>query len=141
MRNRPARLTLAMLLAMAAWPAVPAGASSLPTLLANTKCAHPCTKLLGIYEVRPHDVTLAEAYGGKLVITWSSWTSSAASGSGTATSQGMGGSQTIKVRVRASRVEHGTFTRLTLTTTGSNGKADVETLRLESSGGSPGWTT
>jgi hypothetical protein len=86
-------------------------------------------------------VTLAEAAGGDLALTWSSWTSSAASGSGTATAQGMGGTQTLEVRVRASRVEHGTFTRLTLTTTGSNGKPDVETLRLETSGGSPGWTT
>ena len=133
--------TVATLLVAAAWPAVPAAASSLPTLLANTKCARPCTKLLGIYEVRPREVVLAEAFGGDLVLKWSSWTSSAAIGSGTSTSQSTGGSEKLRVSVRASLVKSGTFTRLTLTATGSNGKPDVETLHLGHAGGSPGWTT
>jgi hypothetical protein len=132
-------LTVTTLLALAAWAAPAACASSLPTLLANTKCEQSCTKVVAIYKVRPHTVILAEAYGGNVVVSWSSWTHAAAAGSGTATSSGMGTTTTTPVNVQASRVRNGTFTRLTLTFTPSSGAPSVEVLHLHV--GQQDWTT
>jgi hypothetical protein len=132
---------VAILLATTAWIVTPAAASPLPTLLANSKCANGCKQLRGVYKVRPHRVVLAEAFGGDLTLSWSSWTRAAASGSGTSVVSGMGSTTTLAVTVRAADVKHGKFTRLTLTATTSSGQQSVERLHLATSGGTPGWTT
>ena len=123
-------LTLAAVLAAAAWLPAQASAGSLPTLLANQKCEHSCAKVVGVYKVRPHTVILAEAAGGDLVVDWSSWTKSAATGSGTTTASGMGTTTTLQVSVRAWRVKRGTFTRLSITDRALTGPSAVETLHL-----------
>ena len=46
----------------------------------------------------------------------------------------MGATTTLNVNVHASRVQHGKFTRLTVTTTASNGAPDVEKLHLTANG-------
>ena len=120
---------LAVLLA-ALWLPAQASAGSLPTLLSKQRCEHSCSKVVGVYRVRPRTVILAEAAGGDLVVDWASWTKSAATGSGTATSSGMGTTTTLQVSVRAWRVRHGTFTRLTITDRALTGPSAVETLRL-----------
>lgn len=124
--------TFVLVLAAAAQSAAPAAASSLPRLWARVN-AHGA----GVYKVRPHTVDLAEAAGGTLTLTWSSWTDSAAEGSGTAVASGMGSSTTLQVNVHASRVRDGKFTRLELTTTGANGQPDIEKLKLTGDG----WST
>lgn len=127
--------------ALAASAAALAAASPLPTLLANTTCSHGCAQLLGVYKVRPHKILLAEAYGGDLTLSWTSWTSSAATGSGTSVSSGMGSATTLAVTVRASDVRHSKFTSLTITATTDSGHRSIERLHLAKSGGTPGWTT
>ena len=123
-------LTLAAVLAAVAWLPAQAAAGSLPTLLSNQRCEHSCSKVVGVYKVRPHTVILAEAAGGNLVVDWSSWTKSAATGSGTTTAEGMGTTTTLQVSVRAWRVRHGRFTRLSITDLQASGPSAVETLHL-----------
>jgi hypothetical protein len=132
-------LTVATLSAAAAgWGAVPASASGLPELLVNSKCGSS-GQCSGVYKVRPQKIELAEAYGGEVTIaTWSAWTGSSATGTGTAVSSGMGNTTTLQVTVTASDVKHGKFTHLTLTTTGSSGSPDVEHLHL-TKGTLPDW--
>jgi len=124
-------LLLATMLAGAAWVAAPAAAKSLPTILTtiNSRGA--------VYKIRPHTLDLAEAAGGTVELTWSSWTRSSATGSGTATASGMGSTTILNVTVKASRVRHGTFTRLSLTTTAANGAPDVERLHVTANGWVP----
>jgi hypothetical protein len=131
---------VATVISVAALSAASASATVVPTLLANSKCSpNGCASLLGVYKVRPHKVFLAEAYGGNLVRSWTAWSSSAATGSGTATSSGMGTTTTDPINVRASRVRHGTFTRLTVTFTPASGPQTTETLHLNAA--NAGWTT
>ncbi len=129
---------LIVLVALAAGAALPAGAAAggLPTLLANTRCAHPCTRLIGEYAVRPSHVVLSEAAGGDLKLHWSSWTSTAATGLGTSTVSGMGQTTVAKIKVRASKPANGRFTRLAITGT-SGGRTFHETLALEHVSSSP----
>jgi hypothetical protein len=130
-------LTLAAALAVAAWLPAPASAHSLPTLLTGLRCeGRSCSKVLAVYKVRPHTVVLAEAYGGTLLVSWSSWAQSVATGSGTTTSSGMGITTTSQVNVRAWRVRSGRFTRLTIT--GRGATAGGETLHLNT--GQAAWT-
>jgi hypothetical protein len=129
--------TLAAAFAVAVWLPASASAGSLPTLLTGLRCeGHACSKVVAVYRVRPHTVVLAEAFGGTLAVTWSSWTRSGATGSGTTTSSGMGITTTSRVDVRAWRVEHDRFTRLTVTNRDATGGG--ETLRLTGQGAS--WT-
>lgn len=125
--------------ATAALFASDASASSLPSLLANTKCAHPCTHLIGIYKVKPATVILADADGGNLSLTWSSWSATSAAGSGTSVVSGMGTTTTSNIEVSASKPKKGHFTDLTITFEESGGTTQVEHLHLGTSGGSP-WT-
>jgi hypothetical protein len=120
---------VATLLALTTWTAAPAMASGQPTLWASVN-----SKGASVYKVRPRTIDLAEAYGGTLTLTWSSWKQSAATGSGDAVASGMGATTTLEVKVHASRVRHDKFTRLTVTTTASNGAPDVEKLHLTASG-------
>ncbi len=115
-----------------------ASAASLPTLLANTRCATPCTKLIGIYKVRPRHVYLIEADGGTLTLYWSSWTTSSASGHGNAHAVGAGTSTQTPLTAKATRVRQGRFTRLTLTFHTKAGTS-VEHLKLASSNAGPAW--
>jgi hypothetical protein len=135
------RRAAVVLAVTAAFFASSAGASSLPSLLANIKCAHPCTHLNGIYKVRPTKVVLSEAAGGNLSLSWTSWTGTSAVGSGTSGVSGMGTTTTTNIEVTASNPKKGHFTRLTITFKESDGTNQVEHLHLETSGGSPGWTT
>jgi hypothetical protein len=120
---------VATLLALTTWTAAPAIASGPPTLWATVNI-----KGASVYKVRPRTIDLAEAYGGTLTLAWSSWTKSAANGSGDAVASGMGATTTLNVKVHASRVRQGKFTRLTVTTTASNGAPDVEKLHLTANG-------
>ena len=129
MRKLGTALMVATLLALPAWVAASAEASGLPTIWATVN-----SKGASVYKVRPRTIDLAEAYGGTLTLTWSSWTKSAANGSGAAVASGMGATTTLNVNVHASRVKHGRFTRLTVTTTASNGAPDVEKLHLTANG-------
>ncbi len=113
-------------------------AGSLPTLLTTTRCATPCSTLLGVYKVRPRHVYLIEANGGMLTLTWSSWTPSSASGHGDAHSVGAGSSTHTPVDAKATRVRHGRFTRLTLTFHVGSHTA-VEHLKLGSTSNGPAW--
>jgi len=122
-------LMIAALLALTALTAAPAAASGLPTIWATVN-----SKGASVYKVRPRTIDLVEAYGGTLTLAWSSWTKSAANGSGDAVASGMGATTTLNVKVHASRVEHRRFTRLTLTTTAANGAPDVEKLHLTVNG-------
>ena len=64
----------------------------------------------GVFKVRPHSVVTDSADGGELDIHWTRWTATSAAGSGT--SHPDHGSYPI--RVQASRVIDGYFTRLTV---------------------------
>ncbi len=134
---RPLIVVLATLSAAAVVPSG-AAAHSLPTLLYNTHCAHPCTTLVGVYGVRPTRVTLDEAAGGDLRLHWSSWTSTAATATGTSTVSGMGQTTVTAITVHASTPLHNRFTRLTITGK-SAGQTFDEGLKLEHVGGSPAW--
>ncbi len=127
------------LTSIAALPAA-AAAHGLPELLTTTRCAHPCTRLIGVYAVRPHVVELSEAAGGELKLRWSSWTATAARGSGTSTVSGMGQTTVASITVRASRPVSGRFTRLELSGK-SGGRTFQETLALTGvGGGAPAFT-
>jgi hypothetical protein len=139
-RKTRSTLMLAAALAVAAWLPAAASARSLPTLLTNVKCeGSSCSKVVGVYKVRPHTVVLAEAAGGTLVVSWSSWTRSDATGSGTTSASGMGITTTLQVNVRAWRVRSGRFTRLTITDREATGPSSVETLHLNAGEGA--WTS
>ena len=84
----------------------------------------------------PQTVELDEADGGELKLHWSSWTASAASGSGTSTVSGMGQKTVTSVRVRASDPVGGRFTHLTLTST-EQGRTFHESLVLRGVGSDP----
>jgi hypothetical protein len=60
------------------------------------------------FKIRPRKVVIVEAYGGELVLHWSSWTRTSASGAGTAYPD----HGHYPIRVLASRVYHGHFMRL-----------------------------
>ena len=137
MTRNPLR-PLVVLVALSAVALMPAGASarSLPTLLFNTRCAHPCTRLIGEYAVRPSHVTLSEAAGGDLKLHWSSWTATAATGAGTSTVSGMGQTTVSSITVHASVPVNGRFTRLAIAGT-SGGRTFHESLKLVHVGGSP----
>jgi hypothetical protein len=139
-RKRRNAIVLAAVLATMASFAVSAFASGLPKLLVAVKCKSPqaCKTLIGVYKVRPAKLILPESYGGTLTITWTSWTTSTATGSGTAGSSGMGVTTIVPIDVSATRVKHGHFTRLTITSTGAT--PSVEKLHLNSHSLS-GWTT
>jgi hypothetical protein len=113
----------------AAASAASAAASPLPRIWASVNSSGAA-----VYKVRPRTIDLAEAAGGTLTLSWSSWTRSAANGAGQAVASGMGTTTTLNVKVHASAVKHGRFTRLTLTTTASNGTPDVEKLHLSADG-------
>jgi hypothetical protein len=113
----------------AAASAASAAASPLPRIWASVNSSGAA-----VYKVRPRTIDLAEAAGGTLTLSWSSWTRSAANGAGQAVASGMGTTTTLNVKVHASAVKHGRFTRLTLTTTASNGTPDVEKLHLSANG-------
>ncbi len=117
-----------------------ASASSLPSLLVNTKCGpHHCRTLVGIFKVRPLKIELSEAAGGEVTVSsWSSWTGASAAGTGTAVSSGMGHTTTLHVDLSASRARNGRFTRLTLTATTASGSPDIEKLHL-TLGSTPAW--
>jgi hypothetical protein len=138
LRHRAALVAVTCLTGLLAFGAAVSSAGVLPTMLANARCAHPCTKLLGVYQVRPHHVYLIDADGGTLTLTWTSWTHSSAAGHGDAHAVGAGTSTHTPVTVKATRVVHGRFTRLALTF--HNGtKTAVEHLKLGASGGGPAW--
>jgi hypothetical protein len=120
---------VATLIALTTSTAAPAMASGQPTLWATVNSSGA-----SVYKVRPRTIDLAEAAGGTLTLTWSSWTKSVANGSGDAVASGMGATTTLSVKVHASRVRHGRFTRLRVTTTASNGAPDVEKLHLTANG-------
>ena len=122
-------LLVATLGVFAAASAAAAAASPLPRIWASVN-----SKGAAVYKVRPRTIDLAEAAGGTLTLSWSSWTRSAANGAGQAVASGMGTTTTLNVKVHASAVKHGRFTRLTLTTTASNGTPDVEKLHLSANG-------
>jgi len=115
-----------------------AGARALPSLLANTRCAHPCSHLVGIYKVRPSTVVLSEAAGGNLKLTWSSWTATSASGSGTSVVSNMGATTTTNIMVVASDPKRGHFQHLAVTFELSSGN-QVAQLHVKTTSGSPGW--
>ena len=128
-------VAIALALAIAALPSA-AFATGLPKLLWNTRCAHPCRRLIGEYAVRPHTVVLVEAYGGNLTLHWSSWTAQSASGSGTSVVSGMGQTTRTPVQVEASEPVDGRFTLLTLKST-EQGRSFHETLVLRGVGSDP----
>ncbi len=133
LRHAHVLAALVAILAAAAWLPAAASAAGLPTLLSGERCVgHPCSTAVAVYEVRPHTVEVAEAYGGTLTLHWSSWTRSAATGSGTSVVSGMGLTTTLPIEVRAWRVRSGRFTRLTITDRQATGPASVETLHLTS---------
>ena len=136
MRRNPFRPLIVLLALSAAVVPAAASASSLPTLLFNTRCAHPCTRLVGEYAVRPRHMTLSEAAGGDLKLHWSSWTATAATGSGTSTVSGMGQTTVSSITVHASVPVHGRFTRLAITGM-TGGRTFHESLKLLHVGGSP----
>ncbi len=138
LRRRAALATVSCCLGVLAAGAAVTSAASLPTLLANTRCATPCTKLVGIYKVRPRHVYLIEADGGTLTLYWSSWTASSASGHGDAHAVGAGTSTQTPLTAKATRVRQGRFTRLTLTFHTKTGTS-VEHLKLATSSGGPAW--
>jgi hypothetical protein len=127
---RAALILGAILAGSAAVTAGPAAARSLPTIYTTIN-----SKGDGVYKVRPHKIILTEAAGGNIVLTWFTWTSSSATGSGTATSSGMGTTTTFNLTVKATRVKHGTFTRLTIQDTSAT--EPPEKLVLTSSGWTP----
>ncbi len=138
LRRRVALVVVTGVTGLLALGAAVSSAGLLPTMLANVHCAHPCTKLLGVYQVRPHHVYLIEADGGTLTLTWWSWTRTTASGHGDSHAVGAGTSTHTPVTVTASRVVHGHFTRLSLTF--HNGtKTAVEHLKLGTNGSGPAW--
>lgn len=136
--RRAALATVCCWLCVLGAGAAATSAASLPTLLANTRCATPCTKLVGIYKVRPRHVYLIEADGGTLTLYWSSWTASIASGHGDAHAVGAGTSTHTPLTAKATRVRHRRFTRLTLTFRIKTGTS-VEHLKLATSDGGPAW--
>lgn len=113
-------------------------AGGAPHLLATDRCAHPCNRLIGVYEVRPRRVEPAELEGGTLNLRWSRWGRRVAVGSGHGRYIGAGASYTYPVEVRARRVRHGLFTRLDLTKT-VEGETSRYTLRLRRKYGEPWW--
>jgi hypothetical protein len=125
-------LIVVTVIVLAASSAAPATASALPRIWATVN-----SKGVAVYKVRPRTIDLSEAAGGTLTLSWSSWTRSAANGAGQAVASGMGTTTTLNVKVHASAVKHGRFTRLTLTTTASNGTPDVEKLHLSANGWIP----
>ncbi len=138
LRRWAALAAVSCCLGVTAVGAAASSAASLPTLLANTRCATPCTKLVGIYKVRPRHVYLIEADGGTLTLYWSAWTASSASGHGDAHSVGAGTSTHTPLTAKATRVRQGRFTRLTLTFHIKTGTS-VEHLRLGTRDGGPAW--
>jgi hypothetical protein len=126
-RHRAVLATSVLLLA-GALTAAPASAGGLPKLLANFKCAHPCTHFIGIYKIKPPVIYLTNPEGGNLNVAWSSWTATLGSGSGTSVVSNMGTTTTVNIVVSASRVRHGLFTRLTIMRPDTS--APPERLRL-----------
>jgi hypothetical protein len=137
LRRRAALVAVSCWLVVGAVGAATSSAASRPILLANVRCATPCTKLVGIYKVRPRHVYLIDADGGTLTLYWSSWTSGSASGHGDAHAVGAGTSTHTPVTAKATRVRHGRFTRLTLTFHKTS--TAVEHLKLGTSNGGPAW--
>lgn len=130
-QTRLAVLLVCAVPALGSFAAPPASASALPRLLANVYCSgSSCT---GVYELRPHTVDLGDSEGGNLTkLSWSSWTATSASASGTAVVSNMGSTTKTRMDVTASRVRNGLFTRLTVTFTLASGATQVEKLKLES---------
>jgi hypothetical protein len=113
-------------------------ASGRPKLLSHIRCAHPCSRLLGIYEVRPRHIALIDAYGGDLTVRWNHWTRRAAAGKGHGYFVGAGASYRYPVRVRAYRVRSGKFTRLEVISR-HKGLTTHEHLHLARQSGDPLW--
>lgn len=104
--SRWATLPVALIAVIAAGALVPSAASAggLPHMFTVTRTGQT------VFQVRPHDVVTDSADGGDLIIHWARWTATGAAGSGT--SHPDHGSTPI--RVKASRVIDGYFTRLTV---------------------------
>jgi hypothetical protein len=139
-RKRRQQMTLtliAMVLILAAFSSVATAAGS-PRLLATSRCAHPCSRLIGVYKVRPKKVDLFEYAGGTLTLRWSRWGRPVAIGSGHGYYIGAGASYRYPLRVRARRIRHGLYTRLDITKT-RRGESANYTLRLGLSYGDPAW--
>jgi hypothetical protein len=126
--NTVSNRSLAGVIVAAILPTLAVGASAdaaarLPTALYQTRCAHPCDRLVGQFRVRPPSIRLlSEADGGTLRLRWSSWTRTRARGRGTSVVSNMGGTTRTPVGVTISRPRGGRFTRLTVvfhTTSGS----------------------
>lgn len=127
-------------------------ASSLPTLYCNLKQrgsdANP--SFTPVFSVRPRHIgVLNTQQGGELMLKWSRWTASSATGSGTALpgiAVAPGQPQpTYWVAVKAYRVVDGHFTRMTITTDLSSAHTHAERLKLIESntprGGQFSWVT
>ena len=129
---RQARFAVLLVGAVAALASLgpAASASGLPRLLASVYCSGgSCT---GVYKLRPRKVVLAVAAGGNLTkLVWSSWSATSASASGTAIDSNMGTTTKSSVRVGASRVRNGLYTRLKVTFMLASGSTQVETLKLQ----------
>jgi hypothetical protein len=121
-----ALLTAALVLVTGAGAA---RADALPRLLATNRCVRGCERLVGVFEVRPRRVELADLAGGTLTLDWSRWNRQEALGSGHGYYIGAGASYHYPVKVRALRVRHGDFTRLAIAKTYA-GETAHYTLRL-----------
>ena len=131
--NKLCAVIIVAVLSSAAWTAVPATADGLPTLLA-TFGATPA-----VYRVRPRVVELDQAEGGELMLHWSSWTSTEATGSGTGESFVASAINRYRAVVHASDPRHGRFTVLELTRA-EGGRTYHEKLVLGNSIVGPSWT-
>lgn len=131
---RRALLIASAVLGLAASGAAPASGSGLPRILSNTYCSgSSCT---GVYTLRPRVIELSVAAGGNLTkLAWSSWTSTSAAATGTAVDSNMGTTTKSRVKVTASRVRGGLFTRLNVTFTLASGATQAEKLKFSSSQG------
>jgi hypothetical protein len=122
----------ALALSASAW-----ASGGLPKLLSNATCQGSSCR--PVYAVRPKLVVVADASGGNLEVVWSSWTGSAAVGSGTSAVAQMGTGSMNLINVRASHVVGGRFTRLAVTFLGSSHN-QTEHLHLVGAGSSaPSW--
>ena len=121
---------------LAATAAAPASGSGLPRILSGTYCSgSSCT---GVYTLRPHVIVVSVAAGGNLAkLAWSSWSATSATAKGTSIDSNMGTTTKDPIKVTASRVRNGLFTRLAVTFTLASGATQVEKLKFSAS--QTGW--
>jgi hypothetical protein len=105
----------------------PASASTgkLPKLYCNVVSHNKEKSFSPVFSIRPKVVIVNSADGGELVVHWTQWTKSSATGAGTAHPD----HGSFPITIRASDPVHGRFMHLTITTE-TNGKTEVDHLHL-----------